>query len=189
MNFCSECGSSTIRLKTPKEDNRPRHICEECKAIFYQNPKIVAGCILEWDDKVLLCKRSIEPKLGYWTIPAGFMEKSESVSEAAARESWEEAFARSEALELHSIYTLKYVDQVYMVYRGVLKDGKAKANSETSLTMLCDKQDIPWNGIAFPVVKRSLELYFEDCNQGCFHLHQGEIIRNNEGKIRIIDYA
>ena len=189
MKFCSECGSPNVRSRIPEGDNRARYICEECQRVFYQNPKIVAGCILKWDDRILLCKRSIQPRLGYWTIPAGFMEKSESVVEAAARESWEEASARSEAMVLHSIYTLKHVDQVYIVYRAQLKDGKAKADRETSETMLFDQQSIPWDHIAFPIVKHSLELYFEDRANERFQLHQGEILLDGNGCLHIIDYA
>ena len=116
MNFCSECGSSRVVVRTPQGDSTPREICDACDTIFYSNPKIVAACIVEWQGRILLCCRSIEPRKGMWTIPGGFMENGESVKEAAMREAKEESGAVISNLELFSIHNLKYNHQVYAIY-------------------------------------------------------------------------
>ena len=188
MKFCSGCGSSDIEFKVPEGGNVKRYFCNACATVFYQNPKIIAGCILEWQNKILLCRRSIEPRIGFWTVPAGFMENKESVCEAASRESWEEAYAYAEQLHLHSIYSLKHANQVYMMYRGILKDGKMEAGEETSEVALYEEQDIPWNEIAFPVVSQMLKLYFKDRVQNKFCLHEGELNRNGSGELEVISY-
>ncbi len=111
MKFCSQCGKNII-FKIPDDDNRPRFVCEYCETIHYQNPKIVAGCIPVWEDKILLCRRAIEPQHGLWTLPAGFMENDETVQQAAERETLEEANARVELQELYSLFNLPHVSQV-----------------------------------------------------------------------------
>ena len=98
MKFCSHCGSSEIIFSVPEGDNRPRFVCVSCQEIFYHNPKIVTGCIAEWQGKILMCKRAIEPRYGKWTLPAGFMENDETMHDAAARETYEEATAEVENL-------------------------------------------------------------------------------------------
>ena len=108
MKYCNQCGAEVIR-KVPKGDNRLRHVCISCEEIHYQNPKIVAGCISEHEGKVLLCKRAIQPRYGYWTLPAGFMELEETSHEAALRETLEEANARVTILELYAVFNLPYV--------------------------------------------------------------------------------
>ena len=188
MKFCGRCGSANLIVKVPPADTTPRKVCKDCRTVFYENPKIVAGCILEWRDQVLLCKRAIEPRAGLWTVPAGFMENGESVVEAAAREAWEEASAKSEDLALHTMYNLKHVNQVYMLYRGRLSKGRFEAGHETLETVLCDEDDIPWDSIAFPVVKEALALYFDDRRRRDFKLHEGDILRDDGNRLRIIRY-
>ncbi|MGB2971554.1 MAG: NUDIX hydrolase, partial [Candidatus Competibacter sp.] len=112
MKFCSQCGAS-VTLRVPVGDNLPRYVCDACDTIHYLNPKVVAGCILEWQDRVLLCRRAIEPRYGLWTLPAGFMENGESTLAAAAREALEEAHAEGENLRLYGVYSLLHVSQVY----------------------------------------------------------------------------
>ena len=104
MKFCSQCGS-TVELRIPDGDNLPRFVCAKCNTIHYQNPKIVAGCIPEWEDQILLCKRAIEPRRGLWTLPAGFMENNETTADAALRETQEEAKAQAEIIDrkLHGL--------------------------------------------------------------------------------------
>lgn len=187
MKFCSQCGSSAIGLRTPLGDNRERYICTSCNKVFYHNPKIVAGCILEWEEKILLCKRAIEPQSGFWTVPAGFLENGESVKEGAVREALEEAHAQPECLQHYSVYSLLHVDQVYILFRGKLKEGKAAPGDETLETRLFHEQEIVWEEIAFPVVRRSLEFYFKDKKQGRFGLHSGVITRDSQGMVRIGD--
>ncbi|MDE0250684.1 MAG: NUDIX hydrolase [Gammaproteobacteria bacterium] len=188
MNFCSNCGSSAIRLTVPPGDNRPRFVCASCNEIFYHNPKIVAGCIAEWQDKILMCKRAIEPRYGMWTFPAGFMENEETVSEAAARETYEEAIAKVTGLTLYSLYSLPHINQVYVVYRAVLVEGRASPGAESLEVALMGEKDVPWQDIAFPVIRESLEQYFEDKQKNRFSLHHGDMRRQAGHDYEIIRY-
>ncbi|WP_333839650.1 NUDIX hydrolase, partial [Pelomicrobium sp.] len=121
MNFCSNCGAR-VEYRVPPGDTLPRYVCPACGAIHYQNPKIVVGCIPEWEDRVLLCRRAIEPRYGYWTLPAGFMENGETTFQAALRETMEEARARVELGPLYTVYNLPHVNQVYLMFRARLLD-------------------------------------------------------------------
>ena len=188
MNYCSSCGSDNIIFKTPPGDTRKRHICQDCGEIFYTNPKIVVGCIFEWQKRILLCKRAIEPRYGLWTIPAGFMENSESVAEGAMRESFEEAHAKpiDSGLQLHGIYNLKHIHQVYIVYYGVLQNGHAESGEETSAVKLCLEEEIPWDQIAFLVIREALERYFEDRSRGEMKLHSVDLDHDSSGEVKVI---
>ncbi len=119
IQFCSSCGAAT-RLSIPEDDNRERAVCTECKIIHYQNPFIVTGSLPVWEDKVLLCKRAMEPRYGTWTLPAGYMENKESVEQGAMRETWEEARARIKNLKLYTVLSVPRISQVYMIYRAEL---------------------------------------------------------------------
>jgi ADP-ribose pyrophosphatase YjhB (NUDIX family) len=176
MKFCSQCGAAVI-LRIPTGDHRPRHVCESCDTVHYQNPKIVAGCIPEWEARILLCRRAIEPRYGLWTLPAGFMENGESAVTAAAREAQEEANAIVENLSLYGLYSLLHVSQVYLMFRGQLKNGQASAGEETLEVGLFAEEEIPWGEIAFTVVHETLRQYFAERRAGAFHLHVGDIIR------------
>ncbi len=167
INYCNQCGDS-VQLRVPEGDNLPRHVCGSCGNIHYQNPKIVAGCIPEWQGKVLLCKRAIEPRYGLWTIPAGFMENLETVEQAAARETDEEARARVDIAGLYGIYNIPHISQVYMIFRGQLVDGAFAPGPESLETRLYEEHEIPWRELAFPVVIRALQRYFEDRRRGVF---------------------
>lgn len=177
MKFCSSCGSAEITLTIPEGDNRPRFVCISCQEIFYHNPKIVAGCIAEWQSKILMCQRAIEPRYGKWTLPAGFMENEETTLEAAARETYEEATAKVANLSLYSMYNLPHINQVYVMFRGELVEGQASPGAESLEVALMDETDIPWNELAFPIMKESLELYFEDKRSNNFTLHYGDMRR------------
>lgn len=161
MNFCSHCGRS-VSLKIPEDDNRPRHVCDNCGNIHYQNPKIVAGCIPEWQGKILLCRRAIEPRYGLWTIPAGYMENGETLEQAACRETEEEACARVDLDGLYAVYNIPHVSQVYTIFRGQLADGAFAPGAESLETALFEENQIPWGEIAFPVVDRTLKRFFLD---------------------------
>jgi len=161
LNYCPECGHQTT-TKIPEGDNRERQVCDACNTIHYHNPKNVCGCILEWQGKVLLCKRSIEPRYGYWTLPAGFMENNESTMDGAAREAFEEANATAVNLKLFGLYNLPRISQVYLMFHGELKDGYMKAGEESLDVGLFSSDEIPWDELAFPVVTESLQRYFED---------------------------
>lgn len=162
--FCSHCGHSCSVL-VPEGDNRPRRVCSGCQCIHYENPKNVVGCLLEWQGKVLLCKRAIEPRYGYWTLPAGFMENEETTIQGAAREAFEEATARCDELRLFSIYNLPRISQVYLMFNGRLRDGYAQAGDETLEVGLFDESEIPWDKLAFPVITEALTRYFDRHDQ------------------------
>jgi len=157
--FCTQCGSP-VTLQIPEGDNRYRKVCSGCELIHYENPKNVVGCLLEWHGKVLLCKRAIEPRHGFWTLPAGFMENNESTIEGAAREAYEEATAKCDDLRLFAVYNLPRISQVQMIFSGRLTDGFAEANEETSEVRLFDESEIPWSELAFPVVTDTLTCHF-----------------------------
>ena len=119
MKYCSLCGAP-VELRIPPDDNRMRHVCTSCGEVHYQNPKLIVGAIPEWEDKVLLCRRAIEPRHGLWTLPAGFMENGETTAEAAARETLEEANARIAIGDLYSMYSLPFINQVHILFRAKL---------------------------------------------------------------------
>ncbi|MCB1736425.1 MAG: NUDIX hydrolase [Gammaproteobacteria bacterium] len=164
MNYCSRCGSE-VELRIPEGDNRPRHCCPDCGTIHYQNPRIIAGCVPEWEDRILLCRRAIKPRHGYWTLPAGYMENGESVEEAARRETWEEARARVEIGPLLAMYSVPHIAQVYTLFRAALRDLNFEPGSESLEVRLFKEDEIPWNELAFPVIEVTLRGYFKDRQQ------------------------
>lgn len=170
MNFCSNCGAP-VEFRIPCGDSLPRHVCPICNTIHYQNPKIVVGCIPDMGGKILLCRRAIEPGYGLWTLPAGFMENSESADAGAARETLEEACARVEIGPLYAFYNLPALSQVYLLFRGRLMDSNFCAGDETLEVELFSEHEVPWNDIAFTVVKETLRHYFEDSKRGSFRFH------------------
>ena len=138
MNFCSHCGQP-VTLRVPEGDHRPRHVCTGCGTVHYQNPKIVAGCVPEHEGRILLCRRAIEPRLGYWTIPAGFMENGETTQDAARRESLEEALAEVEIGSLLAVVHVLHADQVHVMFRARLPRPEFGASAESLEVMLCDE--------------------------------------------------
>lgn len=176
MKFCSQCGAPVIR-QTPTGDTHERDVCPVCQTIHYQNPKMVIGCIPEWEDRILLCRRAIEPRHGYWTLPAGFMELHETTAEAAAREAQEEALAAVEIGDLYSLYSLPHIDQVYMFYRGRLLHPEFGPGAESLEVRLFAEAEIPWAELAFAAVTTTLRHFFEDRRQGGFRVHHGRIDR------------
>ncbi len=176
MNFCSHCGAAVTR-RVPAGDTLPRYVCDACETVHYQNPKIVAGCIPEWEDKILLCRRAIEPRHGLWTLPAGFMEKGETTLQAAARETLEEAGARVEVGTLYTVFSLPHIDQVYLFYRGRLTDLDYAPGSESLEVDLFHEHVVPWGQLAFRVVRETLKLYYQDRLAGRFRTHVGDIVR------------
>lgn len=177
MNYCSRCGA-VVSLRIPPGDNLPRHICDACQTIHYQNPKMVVGCIPEWEDRILLCRRAIEPRYGLWTLPAGFMENGETTMQAAARETREEANAEVEIGHLYSLYSLPHINQVYLIFRSRLLNTDYSPGVESLETRLFSETDIPWDTLAFPVVRKTLEDFFSDRRAGDYRLHQGEVTQS-----------
>lgn len=185
MKFCSEC-AHPVSLLIPPDDNRPRYVCEQCGTIHYQNPKMVIGSIPVWEQndetRVLLCKRAIEPRHGYWTLPAGFMENNETTGEAAMRETLEEAGARIELHELFSLLNVPHVHQVHMFYRATLLDLNYQAGVESLEVELFSEAQIPWDDIAFPTVAHTLKFFFADLARirsegGAYSLHTRDILK------------
>ena len=176
MKYCGECGERVER-RVPEGDNRSRDICSACGFIHYSNPKIVAGTIPIWKDQVLLCRRAIEPRLGYWTLPAGFMENAESTTEAALRETWEEALARVSVQGLYTVISIPHIDQVHIFFRAVMVDGNFGPGPESLETKLFHEHEIPWDEISFPTVKQTLELYFKDRSKSVYPVHVSDIHR------------
>ena len=168
MRFCSECGAP-VQLSMPQDDHRERHICTVCNTIHYQNPKIIAGAIPEWTDgRILLCRRAIEPRLGFWTLPAGFMENGETTTQAAARETLEEANARIDVIGLYAMYNLPYINQVQMLFRAKLLDLDFSPGVESLEVELFSADEIPWDTLAFRPIRYTLENFFSDRKTGNF---------------------
>ncbi|MCZ6803167.1 MAG: NUDIX hydrolase [Proteobacteria bacterium] len=185
MIYCCYCSAELV-YEIPDDDNRNRYICKRCDTIHYQNPKIVAGCIPVWEDQVLLCKRAIEPRHGYWTLPAGFMESGETSLEAGIRETLEEANARVEVQDLFAVFNLPYVDQVYMMFRARLLDLDFYPGEESLEVKLFNEDDIPWDKLAFTTIRETLKFYLHDRGQDKFQLHTGDIIKK-EGSYDFVE--
>lgn len=187
MKFCSACGEK-VSFLVPEGDNRQRYVCQSCQAIHYENPKIVTGCIAQWQDKILLCKRAIEPRYGLWTLPAGFMENQETSLQGAARETAEEANAEVENMQLFCVFSVAHINQVYTMYRGDLVGGKASAGEESLDVALLSEDEVPWQEIAFQVINETLKLYYQDRKQGRFKTHYGDIIKQDDDSY-IVNYC
>ena len=175
MKYCSQC-SHPVTVKIPEGDDRLRHICDHCGTIHYQNPKVITGCIPQWEDKVLLCRRAIEPRFGLWTLPAGFMENGESTEEGAARETWEEACAKVSITSLYTLCSIPHISQVYMLFIGQLSTPEFAAGIESLEVELFSEAEIPWNELAFPVVTKTLKRYFLDQKNNHFPLYVDSLL-------------
>jgi ADP-ribose pyrophosphatase YjhB (NUDIX family) len=180
MNFCSSCGSR-LSSKIPRGDDRLRFVCADCGTVHYENPKIVTGCLPVWQDSVLLCKRAIEPRRGYWTVPAGFMELDETIQQGAERETWEEARARVEILAPYSMFNLPHVNQLYIIFRARLRDLEFSPGPESLDVQLFNEEEIPWGELAFGTVRHTLEFFFADRKRGDYPLRSGTIIAEHQG--------
>jgi ADP-ribose pyrophosphatase YjhB (NUDIX family) len=175
MKFCPNCGAQPAR-RVPPGDNLPRWVCDQCGEIHYQNPKLVVGALPEYQGKLLLCRRAIEPRYGSWTLPAGFMENDETAGQAALRETLEEAGARIELIEPFSLISVPYVNQVHLFYRARLLDLQFNPGEESLEVALYDEARIPWKEIAFRTVAATLRHWFADRGRGEFGFHAEDII-------------
>ena len=174
VRYCKTCGGS-VRYEVPADDNRERAVCSVCHAVHYENPLNVVGTVPAWDDKVLLCRRNIEPRYGYWTLPAGFLELGESTSEGAIRETVEEAGARIELLGLFTVLNVVRVGQLHLYYRARLLDTEFAPGTETIEARLFSQAEIPWEELAFRTVRETLLRFFEDRSRGQFGIHCADI--------------
>lgn len=161
MKYCGECGQK-VTLAIPPGDNRERYVCGNCDAVHYRNPLVVAGCVPVHDGKILLCRRAIEPRSGYWTVPAGFMELGETVDAAAAREAQEEAVAAVEIGALLAVVDVVRAGQVHVFFDATLSTPEFAAGDETSEAGLFAPDKIPWDDIAFASVRIALERHLEN---------------------------
>ncbi|AOA57336.1 NUDIX hydrolase [Acinetobacter larvae] len=170
MHFCTVCGQTT-QEKIPLGDSKLRQVCEACGHIHYINPKVICGALALWEDKVLLCRRAIEPRYGLWTLPAGYMELNETMEQGAARETREEAAAEIDIQQLYCMYNIPRIGQIYVLFKAQLQHGQFGAGEETIESRLFSEQDIPWADLAFPSVEQTLRHYFHDRKQQSFPLH------------------
>jgi ADP-ribose pyrophosphatase YjhB (NUDIX family) len=169
MKYCSNCGDP-VELRIPEGDDRQRFVCAGCATIHYQNPRLIVGSLPVCGERVLLCRRAIEPRKHFWTLPAGFMENGETTLAGAQRETWEEAQARlvEGSASLYRVFDLPHINQVYLFYRGELADGAYGVGPESLEVALFEERDIPWGELAFPVVMETLHEFFEDRRRGEF---------------------
>ncbi len=175
MKFCSACGSADIGLRIPDGDHRERYVCSNCSTVHYENPLIVCGVVPVFEDRVMLCRRGIEPRYGKWTLPAGFMENGESVEEGAQRELLEEAAATVTLGPLLTVLSVPYISQVHMMYLGTMSEPKFATTPESTEIALFAENDIPWKELAFRTVKTALEHFFECRRSGEFTLKRAKI--------------
>lgn len=169
-HFCQSCGTATVK-QVPEHDHLPRNVCLNCGFIHYENPKMVCGVIATYQERVLLCKRAIEPSYGLWTLPAGFLEIGETMQAGAIRECWEEAEAKVKIEQLYCMYNIPFVGHIYALFKGELIDGQFGVGSESLESLLFSEEQIPWQQLAFPSIKRTLEHYFHDRKTQHFPLH------------------
>ena len=177
MNYCNQCGES-VSQRIPPGDHLPRYICNACGTIHYQNPRVIAGCVPFFEDRVLLCRRSIEPREGYWTLPAGFLENGETTAQGALRETWEEANADADVVGLYTLFSLPHISQVYMFYRAQLSNLDFSPGIESHETRLFTQKQVPWDQLAFQVITETLNYYFEDLKNDVFPIRNRDIIVN-----------
>lgn len=174
LNFCSNC-AARVALKTPPGDHLPRFVCENCGTIHYRNPLLVLGCVPQWEDRILICRRAIEPRRGYWTAPAGFMENGETLQAAAARECHEEALATVEVGSLLAIVSVTHAHQVHVMFRARLLEPVFAPGPESLEVRLVSEQEVPWEDIAFPSGLFALRKFFSDRSAGREDHHFAEL--------------
>ena len=168
IQHCKNCGTAVVYRVPDDGDTKVRAVCPACHTIHYENPLNVVGTVPHWGDQVLLCKRNIEPRKGFWTLPAGFMELNETTAEGAVRETVEEAGAQLELQELMTIMNVVRVGQVHLFYRAKLLSDQFDPGTETLEARLLPEGEIPWEEIAFRTVKETLLYYFAQRHQGVF---------------------
>jgi ADP-ribose pyrophosphatase YjhB (NUDIX family) len=175
IKYCSQCGTAVVYRIPDDGDTKVRAVCPACNTIHYENPLTVVGTVPYWDDKVLLCKRNIEPRRGLWTLPAGFMELHETTSEGAARETVEEAGAQFEMQGLFTLVNVARVGQVHLFYRAQLTSDQFDPGHETMEARLFMESEIPWDEIAFRTTRETLERYFADRRTGQYAIHHIDV--------------
>jgi ADP-ribose pyrophosphatase YjhB (NUDIX family) len=175
MRFCSECGSAHLAFHIPDGDHRPRHQCWDCGHIFYKNPLIVVGCLPVYEEKLLLCRRGIQPQKGLWNVPGGFMENNESLEEGAAREVWEESHVRVHRLQPLSQFSWRTFNQVHIFFLAEMVTPEFQLTPESEEIRFFAPDEIPWSELAFPTNHFTLKAYLENLRTGQMRLHVGEL--------------
>lgn len=175
IKHCKNCGAAVVYRVPDDGDTRERAVCPACDTIHYENPLNVVGTVPYWGDRVLLCKRNIEPRWGKWTLPAGFMELGETAVQGAARETDEEAGAQIEMEGLLTVLSVPRVSQVHLFFRARLLSDRFDPGHETMEARLFEEHEIPWEEIAFKTVRETLLCYFEDRRKGRFEVHNIDI--------------
>lgn len=170
IKFCTQC-ASPVSFRTPDGDTLPRQVCDQCGFIHYENPHLVVGCIATWEEDILLCRRAIEPRRGFWTLPAGFMENGETTAEAACRETLEEACAEVVIDAPFAMINVAHINQVHLFYRGHLRTRRFGAGEESLETMLVPESAIPWESLAFRSIGLCLKRFFQDRASGIYSFH------------------
>jgi len=176
MKFCNQCGGS-VQLRTPPGDHLPRYICTACGTVHYENPRLVVGCVPEHDGRILICRRAIEPRRGFWTVPAGFLENQETLQQGAARECLEEALAQVEIGSLLTVVDVLHAHQVHVFFRARLPTLQFGAGRESLESRLVLPAEIPWDEIAFQSTDFTLRRYLEDQAAGAEPHHFATIDR------------
>jgi ADP-ribose pyrophosphatase YjhB (NUDIX family) len=174
IKHCKVCGGVAV-YAVPADDNRERATCTVCATVHYENPINVVGTVPVWGEQVLLCRRNIEPRFGFWTLPAGFMEMGETSAEGAVRETVEEAGAHIELQALFTVLNVVRVGQLHLYYRARLLDTDLNPGPETIEARLFREDEIPWDELAFRTVRETLRCYFEDRRKGQFGFHSSDI--------------
>lgn len=173
IHYCSQCGADDVQMKVPSGDTHERPVCQQCGHIVYQNPTVIAGCIIEKGGQFLLGRRSIEPMLGKWSFPAGFMENGETVEQAAVREVLEETGAFVELLGPYSIFSVPQMNQVYIIFRARFVGFVQPFGAETSEVIFANKDELPWNELTYPAIEQILTRYINEDDYGQFGLYMG----------------
>ena len=176
MKFCSHCGAS-LSYRIPSGDDRPRHVCDNCGTVHYENPKVVVGCIPVWENKLLLCRRAIEPGFGKWTLPAGYLENGETAEQGAVRETYEETGARVEIVQPYALFSLTFVDHIYFMFHARMLSSHFVPGKESLSVRLFSEPEIPWSEIAFSVIRETLERFFREKPRDRLILQVGEMAR------------
>ena len=178
LNYCCQCGSK-LKKCIPNGEELERHVCEHCEVIHYENPKILVGSIVHHDKKILLCKRAIEPRIGYWTLPSGYMENDETVEEAAIRETREEANVQVEKLHLYALFCCPNINQVYFIFHGNAKSNYTDTSIESSEVRYFKETEIPWKSLSYSIMNKSLAWYFSDRIQNEFPFRMRNVYECN----------
>ena len=170
QKYCSQCATPLVQ-KVPPDDTRMRDVCDACGAVHYQNPRNVVGVLPVWNDKILLCRRAIEPRQNKWTLPAGFMELGETTAQGAERETQEEAGAEIELGSLYTVIDVPHAEQVHFFYLARVVHPQLNPGPESLEAAFFALDDIPWSELAFRTVTSTLEHYVRDQAKGIFPIH------------------